>query len=214
MAVEQIGFNGTNSDPLPPAWTSFFTASGSANIQSNAAKLTTPSTTGSFSRMYYRRHVQDIEILVKVTPGQAWTTDAFTSVGLRDINNGNGRLYFELDSANAKLSQNDGTTTTVLTTVAHGLTGTGAIWVRYRNLGRHKAMAKWWLTSAAEPADWKITHAGVQLTGASQINIGKICPWFQSANSSTVAGVAAASFSDITIDDLRPIKAALTFRRF
>lgn len=155
----------------------------------------------------------DIDILTKITPGQTWATACSVYVGLRNtITNSSttDRLAGRINGSEAstisitRTHQSGGNTT--IATANPTLTGSSAVWLRFRRMGDWLGL-KVWDDGTREPEAWSCSGFDSGIATSSLL-----FPFFQSE-----AGAAATArtfdYSPPLIDDLRPFKARPNFRR-
>lgn len=201
----EIGFFGTNGDAWPapygfvPTWGG---TAGTVDINTNAARLIPTSSVMTASKIPL---VGDFDIRFRWTPGQAWTSEIDTQVGIGDgvasalidpsfckngfcVRQDSGANQFQLFEINSDVA----TQQINSSYTPSASTGQLVRWKRQGNVFK----AKIWQDGNAEPADWTST-----LTSVTQaLNT----PLYFFIGHAAVTNTFSVRIDQLQIDDLTP----------
>lgn len=215
MAVQRLGWDGTNGNAWPAPWKmDFLGGTGTNDIQARKGRLLTPNV-GSYNGAARGEHfmpvANDVDILVRVTPGQTWATECYFvmcildkwSVGAKLEGVNGWSLTSNGDATGLSFSsmKNDVRTSSVI--AARTGTASNPVWMRLRKVG-YVLTGKMWDDGTREPDAWYI-----RMVDSNPTSTG---PWHIGLSAGTAAAVATIRFDvdNLTVSDLRPVKS----RRF
>lgn len=226
MAVQRFGWDGTNGDVWPDntrLWTTTSVGgAGTADIQSDKGRLLTGATGNYQSAMRSRLNypLADMDMTVRITPGQSWATEFFCSIGLGDAHDVGGvglgqnwingyRVEVEPTQSNhMEIFRFKASVSTSLagSSTSPTFTGSNVIWLRFRKQGNWLA-TKTWDDQTVQPSDWTLKVFDTAGPSTTVMYPGLMCM------NGALANARSVTLDSLTVDDLRPVKQRTNFRR-
>lgn len=202
--------NGTNGNAWPaPFVTGSLGGSATIDIQSNKGRQVTGAIINYASATWASLLIpmQGGMLLTRVTPGAAWTNEAFFQIGFGDGSFGAGgnspmNSYYCSAGPSTNTLTVGGTITDVSVdgaTPNHTFTASTAVWVRFIMSVGANLSVKCWDDGTNEPAGWDAAGIDCNPLGPQGL---PLYPYF-SVNNGALAAARTFSFDGLVIDDLR-----------
>lgn len=199
MAVARVGWDGTNGNAWP-GWqwtTAFLGGTGTIDVQSNRGRILTSAVGGYVDNaaVLLGKPVGNADVVVRVTPGQAWNTNSFFGFTFGDALPAVAGYDFIInqDTLIVDIAYANGAT---ITSGSYTFTASIPVWVRYRRQGTFLGL-KIWDDGTPEPPAWTLTATDAVYAGTV------LYPMF-SVNTAAAAVAMRFDVDQMSIDDFKP----------